>query len=88
MQMYRICQDYRSSTVCSGRDKKNRDRKRDRESEIHRNAMMGHTDTECIGICTLNEHLICNGCGRTMHEIETAGGRRSLPIVIHQFPKT
>ena len=43
------------------------------------------TDIECIGVCTLNEHLICNGCGRTIQEIEdAAGGKRSLPIV----PKT
>ena len=49
--------------------------------------MMGHTDTECIGICTLNEHLICNGCGRTIREIESIGQRRSLPIVLSEdFP--
>ena len=24
----------------------------------------------CIGVCTLNEHLICYGCGRTSKEIE------------------
>ena len=40
MQMHWIRQDYRSSTVRSRRDKKNGDRKRDRESEIYRNAMM------------------------------------------------
>ena len=39
-------------------------------------------DSPCIGVCTLNQHLICNGCGRTIQEIENAGDKRSLPIVL------
>ena len=39
-------------------------------------------DSPCIGVCTLNQYLICNGCGRTIQEIENAGDKRSLPIVI------
>jgi hypothetical protein len=38
----------------------------------------------CIGVCTLNEHLICYGCGRTMQEIEASGDIRSLPIVVRK----
>jgi hypothetical protein len=38
----------------------------------------------CIGVCTLNEHLICYGCGRTNKEIEDSGDIRSLPIVIRK----
>jgi|ETNmetMinimDraft_8_1059916.scaffolds.fasta_scaffold929311_1 predicted Fe-S protein YdhL (DUF1289 family) len=43
---------------------------------------------ECKGICILKfygEQLLCNGCGRTMQEIETAEGmKRSLPIVLSE----
>ena len=38
----------------------------------------------CIGVCTLNEHLICYGCGRTSKEIEDSGDIRSLPIVVRK----
>ena len=37
---------------------------------------------KCVGVCILNEHLTCIGCGRTMQEIDDSGDRRSLPIVI------
>ena len=37
---------------------------------------------KCVGVCILNEHLTCIGCGRTMREIDDSGDRRSLPIVI------
>ena len=40
------------------------------------------TKSPCIGVCKLNEHLICYGCGRTVEEIRKAGEKRSLPIVI------
>ena len=39
-------------------------------------------DSPCIGVCTLNQHLIGNGCGRTIQEIENFGDKRSLPIVL------
>ena len=39
-------------------------------------------NSPCIGVCKLNEHLICYGCGRTSEEIRKAGEKRSLPIVI------
>ena len=36
----------------------------------------------CIGVCKLNEYLICHGCGRSIDQIQKDGEKRSLPIVI------
>ena len=38
----------------------------------------------CVGVCKLNEHLICYGCGRTIDQIQKSGERRSLPIVVKE----
>ena len=42
-------------------------------------------NSPCIGVCKLNEHLICYGCGRTSEEIRKAGEKRSLPIVVNKL---
>ncbi len=38
-----------------------------------------------IGVCKLNEHLVCHGCGRTIEQIQKAGEKRSLPIVVNKL---
>ena len=42
-------------------------------------------NSPCIGVCKLNEHLICRGCGRTVEQIQKAGEKRSLPIVVNEL---
>jgi len=28
----------------------------------------------CTGVCTLDQHNVCTGCGRTQHEIDVWAG--------------
>ena len=42
-------------------------------------------NSPCIGVCKLNQHLICRGCGRTVEQIQKAGEKRSLPIVVDEL---
>jgi predicted Fe-S protein YdhL (DUF1289 family) len=35
--------------------------------------MNNTVEVSCIGICALNQHLICTGCNRTLKQIENEG---------------